>query len=285
MLFNFYGISRLIMTKQESAEVYFHVGLGKTASTYLQNKVFNKFKNIVYIHPTQYRKYPQIMTEHAGEKRFISREMDQQLEREVKKFSEKYPATKSIIVLRSNEQWIASQYRRFLKNGYPYTFEEFFDIVNDSGFWKISDAAFYPKIQILEKYFTHKPLVLFYEDLRSNPFQFIDSIADYMGVTYDQSAIPLEPHHTSYEEKQLKVMLGISRYIFSKNPKYTGSYLNTWIRRRSRMLICYIILYSSLLIPNFFISKKPLIKKDSLEKIKNYFAEDWAQCAEYAKSH
>lgn len=282
MLCKFYGISRLIMKGLEAVDIYFHVGLGKTASTYLQNKVFDKFKGIVYVHPTKYRKYAQIIAEHTGEKLFISREMDQQLEREVKKFSEQYPDTKSMIVLRSNAQWIASQYRRFLKNGYPYTFEEFFDIENDRGFWKIAAAEFYPKIQILEKYFTQKPLVLFYEDLRAQPFQFIDSIANYLGVTYDKNAIPLEPHHTSYEEKQLKVMLGVSKYVFTKNPQYKGSYFNTWIRRRSRMVLCYIILYTALIIPKFLLSKKPLITPESLEKIKKYYATDWANCIAYA---
>ena len=269
------------MTDQHKTDIYFHVGLGKTASTYLQNKVFTQYKDLVYIHPTSYRKYPKILEANKGKKIFISREMDRQLEREVKKFSEKYPDTKTIIVFRSNEQWIASQYRRFLKNGYPYTFKEFFDIENDLGYWKIQDATFYPKIEILRKYFAHKPLVLFYEDMRKDTFAFIDKIAEYMGVEYDKTSISLEPHHTSYEEKQLKVMLKVSRFIFTKDPKYTGSYFNTWIRRRSRMLMCYIILYSALLIPNFLISKKPLIDKEELEKIKRFYSDDWRKIEMY----
>lgn len=269
------------MANQQKTELFFHVGLGKTASTYLQNKVFNRFKDVVYIHPTKYRKYQKIIETSPGKKIFISREMDRQLEREVKKFAEKYPDTKTIIVLRSNEQWIASQYRRFLKNGYPYTFKEYFDIENDQGYWKIQDATFYPKIEILEKYFTQKPLVLFYEDMRKDTFAFIDKIANYLGVEYDKNTISLEPHHTSYEEKQLKVMLKFSKFLFTKDPKYTGSYFNTWIRRRSRMLLCYIILYSALLIPGFLISKKPLIDKSELEKIKNYYSEDWKKCKEW----
>jgi len=266
------------MVEQQKTELFFHVGLGKTASTYLQNKVFTKFKDLVYIHPTSYRKYHKIINSNIGKKIFISREMDRQLEREVKKFAEKYPDTKAILVLRSNEQWIASQYRRFLKNGYPYTFKEYFDVENDQGYWKIQDVAFYPKIEILEKYFTQKPLVLFYEDMRKDTFAFIDKIAEYIDIEYDKKTISLEAHHTSYEEKQLKVMLRVSKFIFTKDPKYTGSYFNTWIRRRSRMLLCYIILYSALLIPGFLISKKPLIDNEELLKIKKYYTDDWARC-------
>ena len=264
-------------------EIFFHVGLGKTASTYLQNKVFNKLKGMEYIHPKRYKQANKIIENSLADKIFISREMDRQLEREVKKFAEKFPHTKAIMVLRSNESWIASQYRRFLKNGYPYTFKEYFDIEQDTGYWKIADALFYPKIEILEKYFTPKPLVLFYEDMRKDVFGFIDTIAEFTGSNYSKNDISLEPHHTSYEEKQLKVMLKLAPFIFTKDPQYKGSALNTWLRRRSRMWLCYIILYSALLVPSFLISKKPLIPKEELDKVKKYFEEDWARCKEYVE--
>lgn len=264
-------------------QIWFHVGLGKTASTWLQNKVFTRFTGVYYIHPTRYRQYTRILEQHPEGKIFISREMDQQLEREVKKFAALHPDTFPIIVLRNNASWIASQYRRFLKNGYPYTFKEFFDIDNNSGFWKTEDAAFFPKIMILEKYFSQKPLVLFYEDMRADPFAFIDRIAGHMGAHYEKNNISLEPHHTSYEEKQLKVMLKVSPMLFSKAPKYNGSALNIWLRRRSRMLACYIILYAALLIPGFLISKKPLIDPEELDRVKKFYASDWEKCADYAK--
>ncbi len=241
-------------------------------------------KGIYYIHPTKYRHYQSIIESSEAEKFFVSREMDQQLEREVKKFSAVYPQTIPIIVLRNNESWIASQYKRFLKNGYPYTFKEFFDIENNSGFWKIEDAAFYPKLEILEKYFHQKPVVLLYEDLRNQPFQFIDRIANCMGASYDKNEIPLEPHHTAYEEKQLKVMRSVSKYIFTKNPKYKGSRFNTWMRRRSRMLLCYIILYGAWLVPKSMVSKRELIPKEELEKIKAYYKTDWESCLNYARN-
>lgn len=278
ILLNF---TREIMDVGKPLTVFFHVGLGKTASTYLQNKVFGAFKGIYYVHPTRYNSWKKILQESNADKVFLSREMDQQLEREVVKFAAVYPNTHAIIVLRRNDQWIASQYRRFLKNGYPFTFTEFFDVENDKGFWKIQDALFYPKIQLLEKHFTSKPLVLFYDDIKKDTFKFIDQIATYTGTTYDKSAISLEPHHTSYNEKQLKVMLKVGQYLFKKIPVYKGPRYKTWIRRRSRMLLCYIILYTALLIPKRFISSAPLIPQEELEKVKKYFENDWNQCLQY----
>lgn len=259
--------------------IYFHVGLGKTASTYLQNKVFGKFSGLYYIHPTKYRSWKKLIAENKVDKVLLSREMDQQLEREVIKFSAVYPSTHPIIVLRRNDQWIASQYRRFVKNGYPFSFTEFFDVENNEGFWKREDVMFYPKIEILEKYFTSAPLVLFYDDLRKDTFQFIDKIAVYTSTTYNRSNISLDPHHTSYKEKQLKVMLKVSKFLFTNAPVYKeGPRYKTWIRRRSRMLLCYIILYAALLIPDKFVSKKPLIDPTEMEKVRAYYAVDWAKC-------
>jgi len=269
------------MQEQQVHQIYFHVGLGKTASTYLQNKVFNRLEGITYVHPGRFRRWKQILAGLPTQKVFLSREMDQQLEREVKKFAAIYPDTHAIIVLRRNDQWIASQYRRFLKNGYPYTFTEYFDVEKNTGYWKVADAMFYPKIEILEQYFTTKPLVLFYDDLKKDTFAFIDKIAQYCGSTYDKSTISLEPHHTSYEEKQLKVMLKVSKYIFTKNPVYAGPRIFTWIRRRSRMLLCYIILYAALLVPSRLLSKKPLIPSEELEKVRKYFEDDWQRCLLY----
>jgi hypothetical protein len=267
----------------DKKQIFFHVGLGKTASTWLQNKVFNKLEGIYYVHPAKYRNAIKIINSTTYNKYLVSREMDQQLEREVIKFSTVFPHTTPIIVLRSNESWIASQYRRFVKNGYALSFEEFFDVDNNNGFWKRSDLYFYDKLLILEKYFQHKPLVLFYEDLKTNPFNFIDRIVTFTQTTYSKNRISPEPHHTSYNEKQLKVMLGVSKYLFTKNPHYKGSRVQSWLKRRSRMLLSYLILFPALVIPDVFISKQTLISAEQLGKIKNFYADDWQKCREYAR--
>ena len=264
------------MPPQEHPAVYFHVGLGKTASTWLQNKVFGRFEGVEYIHPTHYSRWRETVTRKGGGKVLISREMDQQLEREVSAFAAVRPDTHAIIVMRTNAQWIASQYRRFLKNGYCFTFEEFFDVDGDTGFWKRDDVLLAPKLDILRRYFTYPPLVLNYDQLREDPKAFISQMTDYIGTTCEMSNISFEKHHASYSEKQLKWMLAVGKYLFSKKiqdpslPRW-----RKWIRRRPRMWMCYLVLYSAYLIPNAFISKQPLIPKRSLDKINNYYAQDW----------
>lgn len=267
------------MDTVQQPEVYFHVGLGKTASTWLQNKVFGHFEGITYLHPTEYKHWKETIAHSHKAKVLISREMDQQLEREVKKFAAVYPDTIPIILLRNNAQWIASQYRRFLKNGYPLSFKEFFDVEQDTGFWKRSDVLLMPKIEILQKYFTRAPIICLYEDLRRDPMQFVSSLATQIGVTYDAAKISPDKHHASYNEKQLKWMLLVARRIF-KVPVYNsdGPRWKTWIRRRPRMWLCYIILYSAYLIPASWLPKKPLIDQEDLSKIDTWYQADWQAC-------
>ncbi len=260
-------------------EIYFHVGLGKTASTWLQNKVFGHFRGITYLHPTRYRHWRQTIAGDTTGKVLISREMDQQLEREVSRFAAEYPDTHAIIVLRNNAQWMASQYRRFLKNGYPLTFREFFDVEGDTGFWKRSDAYLYPKVEILQRYFTQPPVVLLYDTLRQSPMQFVDDLARVMAVSYDPQSISADKHHASYSEKQLQWMLLVAKRIFGI-PKSdpTQPRWKIWIRRRPRMWLCYVILYSAWLVPASLLPKKPLIDPAELDKIRAFYADDWNKC-------
>ena len=116
--------------------IYFHVGISKTGSTFLQQRVFPILKNIHYI-PT--RKYHKIDEEISSIKKgnvLVSREFDRQFEREVDSFARNHKNVIPIIVFRRHDQYLASQYRRFVKNGFKYGIKQFFDLDEDLGFFK-----------------------------------------------------------------------------------------------------------------------------------------------------
>ncbi|NJO01314.1 MAG: hypothetical protein HC880_06135 [Bacteroidia bacterium] len=269
----------------QNKEIFFHVGLGKTASTYLQYQVFPKLKGVYYIQRTQYRHAKEIIANTQHSKYLISYECDEQLEDVVDDFSATYPQTKGILVLRQQDQWIASQYRRFVKNARPHSFQDFFDIEHDRGAWKQKTMFFYPKIQYLEQHFQGRPLVLFHEDLKKSPLRFIDQMVSFLNVQYSPGQISLKPVHKSYNENQLKVMRWLSRYTYQgerENPKsrflkYLRHYLYVAPLR-------YSVLYGALLVPPFAISKEDLIPPDQLEKIRAFYREDWEKCLAYAQS-
>ena len=114
--------------KASQQEIYFHVGLAKTATTFLQYKVFPNFKNIHYLQRTHYKHFRKSIEQAKADKIFISNEFDRQLEKEADNFSSYYPQAKPIIVLRRHDSWIASQYRRAVKNGNTNSFYEFIDL-------------------------------------------------------------------------------------------------------------------------------------------------------------
>ena len=121
------------MAAEQLPEIYFHVGMGKTGSKYIQYRVFPKFKGIRYIQRTSYNRAKKIIQKEDALKYLVSNEFDQQLEEEVKYWASTFPDTHPIIVFRRQDSWIASQYRRFIKNSYTFSFSEFIDLKNDQG--------------------------------------------------------------------------------------------------------------------------------------------------------
>ena len=272
--------------KMKQPEIYFHVGLGKVASTYLQHRFFPKLKGIHYIKSTRYRRSPKIIKDTNYDKYFLSREFDQQLEDEVKWFSSYYPNARPIIIFRRHDGWIASQYRRYIKNGGYLPFDEFFDVENDRGLWKIKHVTFYTNLEILEKYFGTKPLVLFHDELKEDAWAFFDKIADFCGVTYNRADISLAPVHRSYSEKQLRIMRSVARNIFGeKPPEFSTQPLLHWLQRRGRLLACYGILYPAQLAPSFVVPDEPLTPKEDLKQIRDFFEEDWDRLRKYAEEY
>ncbi len=273
------------MKQASDKQIYFHVGLSKTASTYLQERVFPLFENVEYIHRMyRYNKVFDILSETNKKIILISREFDQQFKSELKRFAAQYPDIQVFIVFRRQDSWIASQYRRFFKNGHIIPFTDFFDLKNDKGMFTKKDLDFSNYINTVEKYFTKKPVVLFYDDLRKDPMAFFDYIASIMGVKYDKKKVNLKSKHKSYSEKQLKALKAVSKIISTRkdNVKYPFLYQ---FKRFYTNLIRYSTLYVAKILPESWFSSKPLIEPNELKAVKEYYAEDWKAVNEYAKKN
>lgn len=261
--------------------IFFHVGMGKAASTFLQYDIFPQFQNIRYIQRTRFPKARQIIEKERYERFLISREFDRQLEAKVAEFSEAFPGAHLIIIFRRHGSWLASQYRRWVKNGYPFSFDQFFNLQDTGDVWKIEELKFFRKLDAIEKYYPNKPLVLFYEDMKANPVAFIQQIADFCGATVDISALKLSPKHRSYSEKQLLFARRINRLFHTNHTiQFNNKALET-VRRLLRMSRSYVILFLGRMLPP--IQQEPLVPKERLKEIDDYFKEDWQRCRQYAK--
>jgi len=268
-------------TAATEREVFFHVGLGKTASTYLQMRFFPKLRGIRYVPTARFRSYPEILRTATESRLLFSREFDRQFEDAVVAFARRCPTARPIIVLRRHDEWIASQYRRFVKNGWALTFREFFDVQADGGMWRWRDVEMWPRVRLLEELFRSRPLVLFHEELKRFPWRFLDRITEFTGSTVDRRGVSLLPFHTSYTDKQLRAMLSFGR-VFNPAPPNRGRML-TWMKRRGRMLGCYALMGAGRVMPEAWIRVKTLIPPDDLAEARKLFAEDWQRCLAYAE--
>ncbi|MCF8337830.1 MAG: hypothetical protein K9I74_07570, partial [Bacteroidales bacterium] len=264
--------------------IYFHPGLGKTGTTYLQYKFFPKLKGIHYIQRTKYNQASRIINTTNHNKYLVSREFDRQFFEETKKFADAFPDAHPILVLRRHDKWIASQYRRLTKNGRGITFKEFIDIKNNKGRWDKNVLNFYDRIKFLESQFNHKPLVLFHEELKNHPKQFFNKITTFTGTDYDINAISLTTKHVSYNENQLKTVRNIARKTFYK---WNGIHIkkDNAFERRFRKAFCHLIMYLHFLFPKDSSKEDPLINPEELEEIKTHYARDWEQCLDYARKN
>ncbi len=272
------------MNETQQKKIFTHVGLGKTGTTFLQYRVFPKFEGLYYIQRTRYRKVAQIINNTNYSKYLVSNEFDQQLEHEVKKFSASFPDATPIIVFRRHDSYIASQYRRFVKNGFRGTFTDFFDLENDNGYFKKHDLNYFRQIKILEEHYKNPPIVLFYDDFRNDAQKFVQDLAKRMDVTIDLEKVNFNRKHTSYREKQLKAMMRAGKHINLLKRRISNNFIVHLFWRLYLNGLRYSILYGAKLFSEKHFGSEPLISPDELEKVKNYYLPDWEKCKEYAQS-
>ncbi|MDO5654941.1 MAG: hypothetical protein Q4G27_02240 [Flavobacteriaceae bacterium] len=257
------------------SQIFFHTGLSKTGSTFLQQQIFPKLGHIYYLPTKKYRRALDVIPGITADKILISREFDQQFEREIISFSKAYPAAFPIIVFREPGSWAVSNYKRFVKNGHHFSFTEFIDIQGDKGHFKIQDFSYSRYIQLLEKHFEQPPLILIYDDLKKNPHQFLNKIGKYLDIPLEFQTFNLTPSHVSYDENALKLVRKLSSKIqFQKklevHRKPKGFLYNLYAN-----IIRYSILYSSKILPEFLFPKEELISAQEVEAVSKFFADEW----------
>lgn len=258
-----------------SKTIFYHVGTGKTGTTYLQYRVFPKLRGIQYMQRTKFRRYPQLIAKSSSDRILLSREFDQQLEREIKAFTRHYPDTTPIIVFRRHDSYLASQYRRFVKNGYQGSFTDFFDLDRDEGRFRQVDLNYQHQIELLKKYFTQPPLIFIYEDMRAHPEAFFQHFANLVGAELDLNEVNLNPKHTSYSAKQLKFMQQVGRRIDMRKRRVFDNSVLHFFWKLYLGAIRYSVLYLGKVLPDSRFDDRPLIAPGELERVRAAYAEDW----------
>ncbi len=269
------------MPQPEKPEIYFHAGMMRTASTFLQKTVFPQLTEILYISKKQYRKVHQIIADSDADKILVSFELNNSLfYNHLQRFASKYPDAGIILVLRRHDEWIASHYKRAVKNGFHEDFRKYFDIETDAGRWKHEDLLYYPKLKWVQQQFSKPPLILFHEELKEQPKTFLSKILQYTGAK-SSGNISFKPRHTSYTEKQLLFKRWVNHHTIFKE---SFDKKESPLRKMSNKFLRYVLLHLPLVIP-FKTGQQELIPKSDREKIRETFKEDWEQCRAFAEQH
>lgn len=256
-------------------KIFFHVGLAKTGSTFVQNNFFPKLKNIKYISTHKYKNCIDIINNTNYKSYLISREFDRQLEEEVSKILKHFPQTKIIIVFREHKKWISSQFKRYSKNGWHRDFEDFYNKDN-TGYWKKVDMLYGDKLDIISKYSNSKPLVLNFDELKTNPHSYLGKISSFTNSNYNKEDISLNVVHKSYSEKQLIFLKGFCKIFKNKPPRYYAkNKLKHWLFFRPWWLLYHLVMYFAILLPKSIVVKKPLINQKYLQSSMKKYKDDW----------
>lgn len=268
--------------KQE-AEVFFHLGLKKTGSTYLQHIVFPNLKGINYYRKRLFEQHKGVLQELKPEKYLFTFEMDVDLEEFLEELHPKLPSAKIILVLRRHDSWITSKYKYHIRKFGNLTFEEYFDLENNTGFFKKEEMYFQKKLECIEKYFSEPPLILFYGDLRKQEEKMVKKLIKYLGVELDMQSLNelKQVVNGSFGEKQLKILRAFNKWY-----PYTASTNKNRILRKIhykyREFLLHIVAFFARFVPAGWVSKEPLIPDGALEKVRAFYANDWTYCKEYA---
>lgn len=272
------------MKQQEHKKIFFHVGLPKTASTFLQRNVFPKFKDIQFIKKHDFKYRDRIIEQSDHSKILMSIELNPDVKSgmdKLKDVAQKYPYTHPIIVLRKHGAWLKSKYKYYLRKHGSQKFSQYFDL-NGAGILKMKNLRFYPKIKLLEDLFDYKPLVLFQEELKQNPLASIDLLADYMGTEYNKKDIRVRTVKKSYSTKQL---MTIRR--FNKLYQYDHSNINSktgrFLYKKFSGLLLHSIAFFSFLLPNKTTGKEALIPSQKIKQVNEAYRADWEKCLNYAR--
>ena len=102
-----------------------------------------------------------------------------------------------------------------------------------------------------------------------------------LNTTLNLNAINFNKKHSSYSEKQLKVIKIIGSVFNLRKRRIFKSELLHLLWRFYHAIFRYSILYGAVLVPNFLISKTPLIDPHYLGRVRKYFEDDWNNCKKY----
>lgn len=271
-------------------QTFFHVGYARAASTFLQKTVFPALTGLQYIPRNNFRVRESEKKRFKADKILMSREAGEYILDRCDRVKDVF-GSKIIISVRRHDALAASTYRLYVKNGNTFRFPQFLDTDNNTGVRKLEDFTYMNLVQHIEQTTGDKPLLLIFEDYINDPDFYIDSLCAYMHCGVDKSKLSQKAVHKSYTDKQLRIRRQlVDKYLSQEQNKASldESHIDDFTKLKS-MKDNFMIRMSGLFMrlarfaPDSWLSDEPLLDEAHSEKIRCYFADDWAACYEYVE--
>lgn len=267
-------------------EVFFHVGAGRAASRWLQERVFPHFRGVRYVPRTRFRQSANVVRRGGDLPVLVSRQLGyREFTPSVAWFAHEVPYARPILVLRHHDEWLKSVYLREIKELRYVPFEAFVDFERDEGVRPQSSALFRERIRVLEDHFEHRPLVLFFDRLVADPRAFVRTIADYVGASYEETRISFRPSNRSYRDRQYRFLREVRRRWPVKRREEPAPAVLRWLRVRSRRLAWHAGVALGRVAPERILSSDPLLTDQQLARVRAFYEADWQACVDYARRY
>ncbi len=197
-------------------QIYIHVGLHRTGTTFLQKYVFPKIRGIKYY--DRYNRYrirnfllsiednenkPVLISDEGLSNYNYTDHEECSAYKIADRLHTLFPSAKIIVVFRKKEEWIKSLYNYYVKIGGDKDFESWRDEI-----FAKKDIDFKEYENYLRDLFDDV-LVLWYEKLNRNPRLFVQDICNFMSVPMPDFEIVKE--NPSFNERANKLLLAINR--------------------------------------------------------------------------
>ncbi|MGE0383625.1 MAG: hypothetical protein AB7Q97_02785 [Gammaproteobacteria bacterium] len=264
--------------------LFFHVGLQKTGTTFLQQAVFPLWRGLNYIPNDGLERLLRIDPERdyllsreglSGQNWASAAKRDASL----KRLAELFPQARILISFRRHSGYLSSSYNHYLQHGGTLTPERYFDLAGDTGFMKREDFRFQRKIETLEACFGRPPFVFFLEELGSGLEGLLQDMRTFLpGEPPPVAAIRNRRVNRSVGYYPAKVLRWLNRHTRSELNPEGRHVLNHWRLRRWGLdprTICQDWLA--------FLPSPPILDEGLLRAIDDYYAQDWAYVQAYAR--